>query len=89
MDNIKEIVKSEGCTAFYTDIDGVCLHDLPDERQGDIAKFLFDTYMKQQSPATLVDMLLNEMEPDENHYGESCEQCGDSVWRRTFKFNKD
>ena len=88
-DIVKEIIKSDGCTQFYTRIDGVDTVDIPEDKLKDISKFLFEKYLEYYGPDNTINMIIDEMEPDDDYYDkEGCDQCGDHVSRKTFKFKE-
>lgn len=85
-----KILKSEGCTAFYTMIDGVELSDLSAAEQDKIVDVLFGQIKIGLKDGTvLFNNLLEVLQPDESEYEEvSCDQCGDSISRKIWNFEE-
>jgi len=78
-----KIVKSSGCTAFYTRVDGKDLYDelTPEEKQS-----LLDRLLKIHGLHGIehtINILLDNMDYD-GEDGGHCDQCGDSVYRQNY-----
>ena len=77
-----KIVKSSGCTAYYTDVDGKELGELTEEEK----KSLLDKLLKIHNMHGLdhtINLLLDNMEYD-GEDGGYCDQCGDNVYRQLY-----
>ena len=80
-----KIVKSQGCTAFYTDVDGKELNDLSKKEKEDLLKRLIDIH-KLNGIESTINMLLDNIEYDFENGGH-CEQCGDNVHRQIYNLD--
>lgn len=77
-----EIVRSQGCTAYYTRVDGKDISELTNDKLRQLATVLFEKfYMSNEFGMfnfienTLSDFGEYESDPD------PCDQCGDYVSR--------
>ncbi len=73
-----KITISEGCTAFYTEINGKFVGG-EDPR--------YDFFKEERKQCTVqLDDLIKCFQPDSWHYDdESCDQCGDTVSTQTWE----
>jgi hypothetical protein len=81
-----EIVISQGCTAFYTLVDGVDINDMKPEELNIFIDTLL-TKLKTQILENTVNLnsVIECFQYDEYNQDEhSCDQCGDSVSRTTW-----
>lgn len=89
-----KVTISEGCTAFYTEINGKIVGGeyeptcLTNEEIDDFIDYLCEQFKKElrQSTVSLNDLIQcfqpDSWESDKN----SCEQCGDTVHRKDWEF---
>lgn len=77
-----KIVKSEGCTAFYTRIDDRDLDELSIEEKETLLSRLISIHKKYGIDGT-INMLLDNIEY-EGEDGGYCDQCGDNVYRQLY-----
>lgn len=77
-----KIVKSSGCTAYYTRVDDVDLHDLSEDQQKALLERLLKISNLHGMPHT-INLLLDHIEYDGESLG-TCDQCGDSVYRQLY-----
>ena len=77
-----KIVKSSGCTAFYTDVDGKELNELSKEEKESLLEKLIKIHNIQGLDST-INLLLDNIEY-EGEDGGRCDQCGDSVYRQYY-----
>ena len=88
-----DIIISEGCTAFYTSINGKVIGDeyeptrFPDNEVDELVDYLCAKFKEELRQSTvLLNDLIQCFQPDECSYdSEPCDQCGDSVNTRTWK----
>lgn len=78
-----KIIKSTGCTAFYTDIDGIELSELSEDKKKDILNKLINEHLKYGIDNT-INMLLDNIETNDVECSEPCESCGDTVYRNIY-----
>lgn len=81
-----KIVKSSGCTAFYTEIDGKDIDDLTIEEKEDLLNRLLKIHKLYGIDAT-INLLLDHIEY-EFEDGGYCDQCGDTVTRQIYDLNE-
>jgi len=77
-----KIIKSQGCTAFYTDIDGRELNELSKEEKESLLARLIKICNMQGLDST-INLLLDNIDY-EGEDGGYCEQCGDYVYRQIY-----
>lgn len=80
-----KIVKSQGCTAFYTDVDGRDLSELSKEEKESLLVRLIKIHGLYGIDST-INLLLDNIEYDFEDGGH-CDQCGDSVCRQIYDLN--
>lgn len=80
-----KIVKSQGCTAFYTRVDDRDLDELSKEEKEYLLERLIKIHKLQGIDST-INMLLDNIEYDFEDGGH-CDQCGDSVYRQIYDLN--
>jgi hypothetical protein len=79
------IIISEGCTAFYTEINGKVLNDeyapMSQEEIDAFIDYLCSKFKQELKEGTVnLNDLIQCFQPDDVKYDEhSCEQCGDTV----------
>ena len=81
-----KIVKSSGCTAFYTIVDGKELSDLTKEEKEKLFERLVKIF-KGYDIESSINTLLDNIEYD-GERGGHCEQCGDSVYRQNYDLDE-
>lgn len=81
-----KIVKSEGCTAFYTRVDGKDLYELTTEEKEALLDRLILVHKKYGIEIT-INMLLDNIEY-EGESGGYCDQCGDTVYRQIYDLDE-
>ena len=81
-----KIIKSQGCTAFYTKIDDKDLGELSVEEKESLLNRLIKIHNLYGIDAT-INMLLDHIEY-EGKDGGYCEQCGDSVYRQIYDLDE-
>jgi len=85
-----KIVKSEGCTSFYTRIDDKDLDEMSKSEKDSVLKKLIDVLGKTTFDEYHTDLAINSLleiiEPSKHEDGGDCDQCGDSVYRRIYNF---
>ena len=76
-----KIVISQGCTAFYTTIDGKPISEV---NQGELLGYLLQKVKEEVVAGTIsIDNVIELLQPDDEEYDENaCEQCGDTVNKR-------
>lgn len=77
-----KIVKSQGCTAFYTNVDGRELSELTEEEKKSLMFRLLKIHNLYGLDST-INMLLDNIEY-EGEDGGHCDQCGDNVYRQLY-----
>jgi hypothetical protein len=77
-----KIVKSEGCTAFYTRVDGKDLDELTVEEKEILLAKLIKIY-RLHGINTMINLMLDNIEYD-GESGGHCDQCGDTVYRQIY-----
>lgn len=77
-----KIVKSEGCTAFYTSVDDRDLSELSKEEKESLLAKLIKIHNIQGLDST-INLLLDNIEY-EGEDGGHCDQCGDHVYRQLY-----
>lgn len=77
-----KIVKSQGCTAFYTRVDDRDLDELSLEEKENLLNRLISIHKKYGIDST-INMLLDNIEYDFEDGG-YCDQCGDNVSRQLY-----
>ena len=77
-----KIIKSSGCTAFYTRVNGKDLDELSNEEKELLMNRLIKIHNLYGIDAT-INMLLDNIEY-EGEDGGHCEQCGDHVFRQMY-----
>lgn len=80
-----KIIKSQGCTAFYTRVDDRDLDELSKEEKESLLERLIKIHKLQGIDST-INMLLDNIEYEFEDDGR-CEQCGDSVHRQIYDLN--
>jgi hypothetical protein len=88
-----KITISEGCTAFYTEINGKIVGDeyepnrFPDEEIDELVDYLCIKFKEGLKESTVqLDDLIKCFQPDSWHHDStSCDQCGDSVSATTWE----
>lgn len=81
-----KIIKSKGCTSFYTNVDGKELGELSIEEK----KLLLDRLIKIHNLygiETTIDLLLDHIEY-EGEDGGYCDQCGDNTYRQIYDLDE-
>lgn len=81
-----KIIKSQGCTAFYTLVDEKNLDDLSAEEKESLMQRLLKIHNLYGIDAT-INMLLDHIEY-EGEDGGRCDQCGDSVYRQIYDLDE-
>jgi hypothetical protein len=81
-----KIIKSSGCTAFYTDVDGRELSELTEEEKKALMFRLLKIHNLYGLDST-INMLLDNIEY-EGEDGGYCDQCGDSVYRQIYDLDE-
>lgn len=81
-----KIVKSSGCTAFYTEVDGKELGDLTEEEQAKLLERLLKIHNLHGMSHT-INLLLDHMDYDSEKGGQ-CDQCGDTVHRQIYDLDE-
>jgi hypothetical protein len=88
-----KITISEGCTAFYTEINEKIVGGeyeptcFSDEEIDELIDYLCERFKEERKQGTvLLDDLIKCFQPDSWHYDdESCDQCGDTVSSQTWE----
>ena len=81
-----KIVKSTGCTAFYTRVEGKDLDELTKEEK----QILLDRLLKIHNLYGIdstINLLLDHIEY-EGEDGGHCDQCGDNVYRQLYDLDE-
>lgn len=81
------ITRSQGCAAFWINVDGQDINELTVAQRDEIISRLFLTIRTMVHENDLCfDSLLNLVEPDEIYHDDSvCARCGDTVTRETWR----
>lgn len=78
-----KIVKSEGCTNWYTRVDDIDLDNIPNSNKYEILKKIIHNiptiYLDEA-----INNLLDSLEPTES-YNYYCEQCNDTQYINTYE----
>jgi len=76
-----KIVISQGCTAFYTTVDGKLISEV---NQAELLDYLLKKVKEEVTAGTIsIDNVIELIQPDDEEYDKNvCEQCGDTVNRR-------
>jgi hypothetical protein len=77
-----KIVKSQGCTAYYTRIDGKDLDELTIDEKKSLLERLIKIHNLYGIDQT-INLLLDHIEY-EGEDGGHCDQCGDNVYRQLY-----
>ena len=87
------ITISEGCTAFFTEINDKIVGGeyeptrFPDEEIDELVDYLFQEFKKGFKESTVqLNDLIRCFQPDSWESSDSCDQCGDSVYTQTWIF---
>ncbi len=80
-----KIIKSQGCTAFYTSVDGKELSELSNYEKEFLLARLIKIHNLQGMDST-INLLLDNIEY-EYEEGGHCDQCGDNVYRQIYDLN--
>lgn len=88
-----KITISEGCTAFYTEINDKIVGGeyeptrFPEEEIDELIDYLCERFKEEYKQGTVqLDDLIKCFQPDSWHHDtESCEQCGDTVSTETWE----
>jgi hypothetical protein len=88
-----KITISEGCTAFYTEINGKFVggedprYDFTEKEIDELIDYLCERFKEERKQCTVqLDDLIKCFQPDSWHYDdESCDQCGDTVSTQTWE----
>jgi hypothetical protein len=88
-----KITISEGCTAFYTEINEKIVGGeyeptcFADEEIDELIDYLCERFKEERKQGTvLLDDLIKCFQADSWHYDdESCDQCGDTVSTKTWE----
>ena len=82
-----KIEKSEGCTAFYTLVNGKNINDLSPEELGALYDYVLSKIKEGLlGQTTSFDSVMEVLRyVDYENDGKSCETCGDSVSRTTWE----
>jgi len=83
-----KIIKSSGCTAFYTDVDGVELNDLTEDAKKALLEKLIKIIHDKNGIENTINMLLDSIDY-EGEDGGYCDQCGDNVYRQIYNIEND
>lgn len=83
-----KIVKSSGCTAFYTRVDGRDLDELSQEEKESILSILVNNINKNHGTENAINTLLDVIEY-ESEDGGYCDQCNDHVYRQLYEFDTE
>jgi hypothetical protein len=89
-----KITISEGCTAFYTEINGKFVggedprYDFTEKEIDELIDYLCEQFKKELKQHTVsLNDLIQCFQPDNwETEDESCDQCGDSVHRKHWEF---
>jgi hypothetical protein len=84
-----KVVISEGCRAFYTEINGKLLsEDISNQEIDEFIDYLCSKFKKEYKESTVsLDDLIKCFQPDNWESDEdSCDQCGDTVHRNYWEF---
>lgn len=81
-----KIIKSQGCTAFYTKIDDKDLDELSVEEKEILLNKLIKIH-NLYGIDTTINLLLDHIEY-EREDGGYCDQCGDSVYRQIYDLDE-
>lgn len=81
-----KIIKSSGCTAFYTEVDGKELGDLTEEEKENLLNKLLKIHNFHSIEHT-INLLLDNMDCDHEDGGH-CDQCGDTVHRQIYDLDE-
>lgn len=81
-----KIIKSSGCTAFYTDVDGRELNELSTEEKESLLERLIKIHNRQGLDST-INLLLDNIEY-EGEDGGYCDQCHDTVFRQIYDLDE-
>jgi hypothetical protein len=82
-----EIVISEGCTAFYTSVNGKMVEDMAEKEYDQFVDYLLQEFKAKLKDSTVsLNDLIKCFQSDDWKYDDTaCDQCGDSVteviWR--------
>lgn len=82
-----KIVKSSGCTAYYTSIENKDLDELTSEEKEALCNRLFTIFKKSYGINDAINTLLDNIEYD-GESGGHCDQCGDSVYRQKYDLDE-
>ena len=87
------ITISEGCTAFFTEINDKIVGGeyeptrFPDVEIDELVDYLFQEFKKGLKESTVqLNDLIRCFQPDSWESSDSCDQCGDSVYTQTWIF---
>jgi hypothetical protein len=88
-----KITISEGCTAFYTEINGKIVggedprYSFTEKETDELIDYLCEKFKEEYKQGTVqLDDLIKCFQPDSWHYDdESCDQCGDNVSSQTWE----
>lgn len=77
-----KIKKSEGCTAYYTEINGKLIQHFSEHELYEFTEYLLHKIGEGIDDNTIaLESLFNLFQYDDYKYdGKPCDQCGDSVW---------
>lgn len=81
-----KIIKSSGCTAFYTDVDGVELNEMSMKDKEALLARLIKIHNRHSIEST-INMILDNLEYDYEDGGR-CDQCGDHVYRQIYNLDE-
>jgi hypothetical protein len=81
-----KIIKSSGCTAFFTDVNGKELNDLSIEEKESLLNRLIKIHNLYGIENT-INLLLDHIEY-EGEDGGDCDQCGDHVYRQIYDLDE-
>jgi hypothetical protein len=82
---MKKLIKSTGCTKFYTRLDNKDILELSDLEQAGLIMEL--TKMFNIDRIALIDIIIDNYS-EEYEYDDKCEQCGDTVYRQIINFEE-
>lgn len=90
------VLESQGCTAFYTDIDGKTItgegaEEIQDPERfiASVAEHVKQSVLKCNTPLEAIQILSYTVDSDAYETDDHCcDQCGDSVSRETWKVPK-
>lgn len=83
-----KIKKVEGCTAFFTEINGKDLDDLSKEEKENLIENLLHDLIQGRGLDGAIHALLEHIEYDSYESGEPCDQCGDTVQTSCYTLNE-